>query len=157
MPQRRGRVDDQSLNRCCGGFTGTGVPARCRSVSATTSSSSPSVSTLTAGTPALEVLNRLYHLVHREVVMVSASSVQNLIHLLHKTSPPRHPRFVFLTQSPLNAAQRRDQVVIIPADTIRVHLQLFWQRVSKTLQQDRIAGRALQFRQADGEVLQTVR
>jgi hypothetical protein len=73
------------------------------------------------------------------------------------TSPPCHPRFVFLPQSPLNAAQRRDQVVIISADAVRVHLQLFWQRVNETLEQDRIAGRALQLRQTDGEVLQTLR
>jgi hypothetical protein len=38
-------------------------------------------------------------------------------------------------------------VVIIPADAARMHLQLLWQRVSETLQQDRIAGRAFKLRQ----------
>jgi hypothetical protein len=36
MSQRRGRVDDQSLNRRCGSFTGSSVPGRRRSVSITT-------------------------------------------------------------------------------------------------------------------------
>jgi hypothetical protein len=66
--------------------------------------------------------------------MVNFSPVQNLIHLLRTTSPSRHPHFVFLPQSVLNAAQRREQMVIIFADTVRVHLQLFWQRVSERLQ-----------------------
>jgi hypothetical protein len=74
--------------------------------------------------------------------MVNSSSVRNLIHMLHTTRPPRHPRFVFLPQS-LNAAQRHEKVVIIPADAVSVHLQLFWQRVSETLHQDRIASRVL--------------
>jgi hypothetical protein len=106
MPQRRGRVNDQSLNRYCGVYIGTGVPGCRCSVPATLSSSSPFVSTLTSGTPAFDVLNRLQHILHREiVVMIYASSVQNLIQLLCVTSPPCYLRFVFLPRSLLNAAQ----------------------------------------------------